>query len=690
MNILDNNATLIQKTASVRVDFGVNKEFTYLIPDSLQSQVIEGSRVRVPFGRRKILGTVLQTQSRSSAPENHELRSIVEVIGTPALLSPQLLELARWISQYYLCPFDLTLKALAPSSVRSRSSIRNRKTQPDEELDASSASFIPSQPLQLTEQQAAALQQIIGLSQDPQPKPLLLFGVTGSGKTEVYLQAIDSLLKVGKGALFLVPEISLTPQTIDRLRARFCHPDSKTDILAILHSGLSDGDRFREWHRIRSGEARLVVGARSAIFAPVQNLGIIVVDEEHESTYKQEESPRYHARDVAVMRGHFEKALVVLGSATPSLESFHNAQRGKYVLAEMPKRVDHSQLPQIRIIDMRQESLRQKGFAVLSETLKQAVQDRLDRGEQIILFLNRRGFATAMICPKCGYVAMCPHCSVTLSYSRRDQQIRCHFCNHHDPAPKQCPQCRDPAIRYQGLGTEKLEDIISKLFPQARVARMDSDTMTHRRDYERTLLRFRMGKLDLLLGTQMISKGLDFPRVTLVGMVYADVGLHAPDFRSSERTLQQLIQVAGRCGRGEIPGEVMVQTFTPEHESIQHGKNHDFVGYYDRECALRNSLQYPPFNPLIKIECSSVQESKASFACAQIQKRLKKQWGESFRILGPAPSPISKLRGKFRYQLLIGNGRMKGLKEFLQKTLEEFPRKGDVRIIADVDPMQLM
>lgn len=503
----------------------------------------------------------------------------------------------------------------------------------------------------------------------------------------------------------LVPEIALTPQTVERLRARFSQvawPPSNggeaesqppaTGILAVLHSGLSQGERFREWQRIRSGEARLVVGARSAIFAPVHQLGIIVVDEEHETTYKQEENPRYHARDVAVMRAHFENAVAVLGSATPSLESFHNSQSGKYTLCRMPDRIDSRKLPVIRVVDMRREMLRQKGFSIFSTPLKSAIQLRLERGEQVILYLNRRGYASSMLCTKCGYVAMCPECSVTLSYHRQAQQLKCHFCGHHQRAPLKCPEpsCADPGIRYSGIGTEKLEEAVSKLFPHARMARMDSDTMTHRRDYERTLLRFKMGKLDILLGTQMIAKGLDFPRVTLVGIVYADVGLHFPDFRSGERTFQQITQVAGRAGRGEVEGEVIVQTFTPAHSAIQFGRRQDFEGFYSEEVRFREPLSYPPFNHLTKIECTAVQESKAEFVAENIKRLLHERVGNSVRVLGPAPAPMARLRGRFRYQLLLRDARRKNLKMILRSILQELPRSGDVMVTADVDPVQML
>lgn len=687
--------------ASVRVDVAVNKSFDYLIPAEWSQPLSVGSRVKVPFGNRTVLGTVLEIKPHQS-DSSIQLKPVIETIGTQAVVSPPLMQLARWMASYYLAPLDMVLRTIAPSIVQKKASMRNRKITLDPELAEASASLLPTEPLPLTDQQRAAVEKILEEKLKPSPKPILLFGVTGSGKTEVYLQTMDRLLQEGKGAILLVPEISLTPQTVERLRSRFskrtADPATGTvrvengGILAVLHSGLSEGERFREWQRVRSGEARLVVGARSAVFAPVKDLGMIIVDEEHEQTYKQEESPRYHARDVAVMRGFFEKAVVVLGSATPSMESFQNGILGKYEVCRMPDRIDTRKLPSIVVVDMRHEILRQKKMTTFSEALRSAVLLRLERGEQTILYLNRRGYASSMICKKCGYVAMCPDCSVALSYHRSEQKLKCHFCGIEQNVPNACPkpECRDPSIRYAGLGTEKLEESVTKMFPDAKVARMDSDTMTKRHDYERTLLRFKMGKIDILLGTQMIAKGLDFPRVTLVGIIYADVGLHLPDFRSGERTFQQITQVAGRAGRGEISGEVIVQTFTPEHSAIRFGRKQDFEAFFNDEVTFRKTLHYPPFNHLMKIEASSEYASKAEYAIEHILKQLQQKLGNTLRALGPAPAPFPKLRGKWRFQLILRDGRRKAVTAALESILAELPRKGDVRVTVDVDPMHML
>ena len=736
------NPPVAEAIAVVRVDVRVNGEFDYTIPPALAGQVVPGARVRVPFGSRTVFGTVLQVKpaipsqpnpsSSSLIPQfswgqalhppvqlgagssSFELKSIIEVVGKTALLTPALLQLVEWMASYYLCPLDLVLRSAAPAIVRRRTSMRHVAPRHEAELDDAAADLVPTQPLSLTPNQAAALEKVINATKTPAAKPILLFGVTGSGKTEVYLQAMSHVLDEGKSAIMLVPEIALTPQTVERLRARFSSdtptttPSSPTpvgarfiapsiqhpasSILAVLHSGLSQGERFREWQRIRSGEARLVVGARSAGFAPVTRLGLIVVDEEHENTYKQEESPRYHARDVAVMRGNFEGAVVVLGSATPSLESFHNTQIGKYDLCRMPERIDGRKLPTIRVVDMRAEISRLKKFQTFSEPLKAAIQLRLERGEQVILYLNRRGYASSMLCKKCGYVAMCPHCSITLSYHLREQKLKCHLCGFHQQAPLVCPRedCRDPSIRYAGLGTEKLEEIMRILCPQARLSGMVSDTMTHRHDYERTLLRFKMGKLDILLGTQMIAKGLDFPRVTLVGIVYADVGLHLPDFRSGERAFQQITQVAGRAGRGEVAGEVIIQTFTPDHLAIRMGRRQDFEGFYREETRFRKELDYPPFNHLTKIECASAQEKHAELMAAHLRQLLEERAGHALRILGPCPAPLGRVRGRHRIHLLLRDGRLKRPKDALRDILAALPRNKDVLVSADVDPMQML
>ncbi len=557
----------------------------------------------------------------------------------------------------------------------------------------------------------------------PKTSTFLLHGVTGSGKTEVYLQAIAHVLEQGKGAIVLVPEISLTPQTVERFKARFSSGQLQT-LVAVLHSHLSAGERHDEWHKIRQGRARIVIGARSAIFAPVEPLGLIIVDEEHEHTYKQEEAPRYHARDVAIMRGQMENAVVVLGSATPSLESYYNSKKGKYTLLELRERVDNQKMPHVRVVDMRQAA-KEKGPPIFSPQLKEAITQRLERGEQTILFLNRRGYSTALQCPKCGYVAQCPNCSLALTYHRPEQKLRCHLCGFVDAVPAACPneKCKNPAIRFAGMGTQKVEETLAKLFPNARIRRMDADTMKRKDDYRKTLGDFRTGKTDILVGTQMIAKGLHFPNVTLVGIIYADLALHQPDFRAGERTFQLLTQVAGRAGRGDIEGEVFVQAFTPFHPAIQYARRHDFTGFYEQEIEFREQLKYPPVSRVALLTLKGRNEDKVKFSAEHLKRDLEKnlqltpQGGASvlasrtenltdgssvasphqnvkseFKdliISGPAPAPLLRAEQFYRYQIMLRTRAMSKLSQALAKTIETLALPNDVTLSVDIDPVNL-
>lgn len=599
--------------------------------------------------------------------------------------------------------------------------------------------ILPSQPLALNENQARALAVITKTMDDraaeknrPEEtakaapaKPsnsnvrtstFLLHGVTGSGKTEIYLQAIAHALEQGRGAIVLVPEISLTPQTVERFKARFSSGKLQT-LVAVLHSHLSAGERHDEWHKIRQGRARIVIGARSAIFAPVEPLGLIIVDEEHEYTYKQEEAPRYHARDVAVMRGQVENAVVVLGSATPSLESFYNCQKGKFTLIELPERVDHQKMPRVRVVDMRQAAYKQKGPPIFSPQLKEAITQRLERGEQTILFLNRRGYSSSLVCEKCGHVCGCPNCSLALTYHRPEQLLRCHICGYSERVPQVCPneKCRNPGIRYSGLGTQKVEDVLGKLFPQARVRRMDADVMKRKDDYRRVLGEFRHGKIDILIGTQMIAKGLHFPNVTLVGIIYADMALHQPDFRAGERTFQLLTQVSGRAGRGEVEGEVFVQAFTPFHPAIQYARRHDFNGFFEQELEFRKQLKYPPFSRVALLTLKGRNEDKVKFSAEHLKRTLESvvqdpkpdaatpgttselglaASGGGLRVTdltisGPAPAPLLRAENFYRYHIMLRTRAMSRLSQVLANTIQTLALPEDVTLTVDIDPVDL-
>ena len=499
--------------------------------------------------------------------------------------------------------------------------------------------ILESKPLTLNPSQASALDAVLLAVANPEiSKPILLLGVTGSGKTEVYLQAAQRALDLGKTVLVLVPEISLTPQTVRRFKSRFA---AMQDQVAVLHSNLSQGERFDEWHRIRKGTARIVIGARSAVFAPLPDLGLILVDEEHENTYKQENVPRYHGRDVAVLRAAFEPCAIVLGSATPSLESWQNTQTEKYQLLRLNERADGQSMPLVRVVDMRLESRKHKGTpAILSEKLRTALEQRIDKGEQSILFLNRRGFARSLQCNACGHSCQCPHCAVALTYHRTDERLVCHVCGYQSIVPRKCPECHDPGILLQGYGTQKVEEVMTKVFPKAKFARIDADTMRRKNALRDTLAAFKAHKIDILIGTQMIAKGLHFPNVTLVGILNADLSLHVPDFRAGERTFQLITQVAGRAGRGELEGEVIVQTFTPHSPSIQYARKHDFDGFSEQEMEFRRQFSFPPYAHCAVLTSRSTHERRAEFTLQTLHLRLTENLPQGITLGEVLPSPL--------------------------------------------------
>ncbi|PTY06990.1 primosomal protein N' [Opitutaceae bacterium EW11] len=516
----------------------------------------------------------------------------------------------------------------------------------------------------------------------------LLHGVTGSGKTEVYLHAIHDAIEAGGSVIFLVPEVALTPQTVARLRGRLqaIAPGMKT---VVWHSHLSEGERFDGWLALATGEARVVVGARSAVFAPVRNLRLIVVDEEHEPAYKQDETPRYHGRDVAVMRAKLANSLCLLGSATPSLESYSNALSGKYQLLQLPQRVDARKLPDIDVVDMRIEVARSRGLTTLSRQLVNAMQARFERREQTILFINRRGYSSSMLCSECGHIEECPHCSIAMTYHRTDETLRCHLCGSERPAPAVCPKCRSVKIRWRGLGTQRVEEAVKRVLPRARIERMDTDTMSKKNRFRQVLSEFRAGKIDVLVGTQMIGKGLDFPNVTLVGLVDADISMHVPDFRANERTFQLLVQVAGRAGRGDRAGEVVVQTFTPQAEAIQFSRHADFIGFSENELKIRRDFKYPPFRHLIHHLFRGPNPEKLAFFAEQWARRVEKDLGDRVELRGPVPSPIEKIKDEYRYQLWYFTPQVTKVVAELAKLRAEFAWPEDIVQVLDVDPVNL-
>jgi primosomal protein N' (replication factor Y) len=537
----------------------------------------------------------------------------------------------------------------------------------------------------LNPHQLTAYEKIEAALRANQFQAFLLQGVTGSGKTEVYLRAIDACLALGRGALLLVPEIALTPSVAGQFAHRF------GDRVAILHSAFHDAERAEQWRRIRGGLAGVVVGTRSGVFAPVQNLGLIVVDEEHDHSYKQQETPRYHGRDVAVYRAQACGACVVLGSATPSLESRYNAERGKYQLLDLPERIERRPMPHVELIDMRQEFLQTRKQATFSRRLEDAIAERLKSGEQSMLLLNRRGFSSFVTCRACGWRMECPNCAVTLTWHRRDRRMLCHYCDTAQRTPTRCPQCDSEYLQYIGTGAEKAEDELHHEFPQARIARMDRDTVSGKRHFETILQGFRDGDYDVLVGTQMIAKGHDIPNVTLVGIVSADIGLGMPDFRAAERTFQLLTQAAGRAGRGDLAGQVLIQTVNPEHYAVRFAAAQDYQLFYEKEIQFRRLMRYPPFSALANVLVRSERQEQALAMSSELGQLLDPP-PEGLKVLGPAEAPVPRLRNEFRYQLLLKAASRKRLNEVLQMLRRHaVDRKWSATgLVIDVDPMTLM
>jgi primosomal protein N' (replication factor Y) len=550
----------------------------------------------------------------------------------------------------------------------------------------SGGEIVASIPPTLNEEQSAVVASVGGSLAKKKFAVHLLHGVTGSGKTEVYLRAVEQVLAAGGSAIYLVPEVALTPQTVSRLRGRFEAGGHRT---VVWHSHLSEGERLDGWSALASGKARVVVGARSAVFAPVRDLRLIVVDEEHEPAYKQDETPRYHGRDVAVYRAKLAGATCLLGSATPSLESFANARGGKYKLDVLTKRVDDKRLPDFQIVDMRVEVMRSRGLVTLSRLLVDHMHARFERREQTILFINRRGYSSAMQCRKCGHVEECLHCSVAMTYHRADETLKCHLCGHQRGAPSVCPACAAPDIRWRGLGTQRVEEAVRRVLPRARLERVDTDTMAKRHRFRQILGDFRAGRIDVLIGTQMIGKGLDFPNVTLVGLVDADLSMHVPDFRANERTFQLLVQVAGRAGRGDRAGEVVVQTFTPKADAVQFAKRADFHGFAEAELGVRHRFQYPPYRHLIHHLFRGPNAEKIQFLAEHWVKEVAKALGDAVEIRGPTPAPIEKVKDEYRYRVWYFCSSATKVVPVLTKLQTTVNWPDDVTQVLDVDPMSV-
>lgn len=731
---------------------GLNQVYDYTVPEGLRERIRIGQVVTVPFGRRRVNGFVVGFAEKPQI-EAGRVKDILKINTEELLFDEEMLKLLKWIAAYYKSYLIKVIKTAIPTGLvsgrvgkkrigylklnqpaeKTRELVKKLKKRAPKQarvlqiLLESKRSYSKSKlaemagtssgtvsrllekgylkyveeveerrpvlekdelvtrPFKPTAAQAGVIRAISGSIKEGSHKIFLLHGVTGSGKTEVYLQVIEEVLQAGKGAIVLVPEISLTPLMVRRFYSRF------GDEVAVLHSNLSLGERYDEWRRLKRGDARIAIGARSAIFAPVNNLGLIILDEEHENSYKQGENPYYHAREVALKRGKILEIPVVLGSATPSVESFYWAKRGRFHYLELPERINQDKLPPVKIIDMREE-LKKGNTSFLSHDLERAIEDSLARDEQVLIFLNRRGYANFILCRECGHVIKCQNCDISLTYHAGANHLRCHYCDFTRKVPKNCPQCGSKYIREFGIGTERVEEELSRIFPGAVIDRMDVDTTTRKGSHRKILAKLERGDTDILVGTQMIAKGHDYPNISVVGVITADTILNIPDFRSAERTFQLLTQVAGRTGRGDKAGKVIIQTYTPGHYSILAASRHDYTGFFQQEIKLREKLFYPPFAWLTNIVVQGYEESSVMVGAQKLGKFLQQYHKYIDEILGPSPAPINKLRKRFRWQLIL-KFRDWNLRNFVLTELEKrflIEQQGDVVFNIDVDPLKML
>ena len=671
----------------VAVPYPVDKLFTYRVPEALRGRVRPGSRVVVPFGRRRVTGYVIG--AAAPPPSTVRVKEIAGCIDDEPLLTSELIDLARRISDYYVHPIGEVMRAVLPASIRGKA----RPPAEDGGGDAADAAFpAEAECPELTPDQVRAFEDIRAALSAGRGGRFLLHGVTGSGKTEVYLRCIDEALRAGKSALVLIPEIALMPQTTARFRRRF------GDSVAVLHSRLSGAQRAAIWRAARAGETTVVIGARSAVFAPLRNLGIIVVDEEQDASYKQEEKPHYNAVTVAGFRAEREGAVLLLGSATPSLETYEGSRRGEIGRLVLRSRPGGLELPRVDIVDMRERD------GIVSEELLNAIEACLARREQAVVLINRRGHASFIQCRSCGWTDRCPNCSISLTFHSRGQRLLCHYCAHEEGVPEACPKCGGYRIMHRGVGTQRIEMELTNLMPGVRVIRMDLDTTAGRRGHLAVLERFARGERDILLGTQMVAKGHHYPNVTVVGVVSADRGLHFPDFRSAEKTFRLLFQAAGRTGRGEKGGRVVIQTYAPDHYIYQFLAKHDYDGFAEHELEMRRALGYPPAGRLVLFTVSSRSreqaERGAEAAAAAVSKRLAAEGGAwalptslgdgRGEVLGPTPALVEWLRGTYRIQILV-KGRFDPplARELVHAAQESIGAARGAELQWDVDPMSL-
>lgn len=735
------------KFVSVILDVSVDKLLDYGLDHAQAAVAKRGMRVEVPVRGHLRTGYIYSIKDQSDFPR---ILGVKRILSESEVITEDLFELALWMAKYYCVTLRETIHMMLPAIVRKDTQhkqqlfvmraktrdelkehcekIRNKSSAQAAVLDVMlkvikgillselleetqgsrspvdtlakqgflqvdivrvdrspliSEDYFQTKPKALNPEQALALEKIVGSLEHNRFETHLLYGVTGSGKTEVYLQAIDKALKLNKGTIMLVPEISLTAQTIERFRSRF---EGK---IAILHHRLSQGERFDEWHKIRRGEAKIVIGARSAVFSPVNDLGLIIVDEEHESSYKQNDSaPCYHARDIAVMRGKFSNSAVILGSATPSLESYHNANCGKYTLSILNQRADAASMPNFTIVDMKVEYAKAKSYTSFSEVLLNGIKERQIKGEQTILFLNRRGYHTTMICQGCSQAVRCQHCDVALTFHLGDNNLACHLCNYtFSPPPKECPSCRSAnTMKYRGVGTEQVQKALHAVLPGIRTMRMDADTTKHKGSHQRLLRDFGTGKADVLIGTQMIAKGLHFPEVTLVGVLNSDTSLNIPDFRASETAFQLITQVAGRAGRGQMRGEVIVQTCLPDNATIGYAARQDYNKFFDDEIEVRKLFNYPPFASLAKLTFSGIDSSATRRAAETLRAQLAKVLPKDFELHAVIPAGHAKIKDKFRFQLLVRGPSIYPVSNALAALKENSPLPKGVHLLIDINP----
>ena len=727
----------------------IDKPLDYLVPEALLNDVEPGRRVLVPLGRgnRRVTGYCVEVGIQPTG--GRRLKALAEVIDDRALVSPHMLRVTQWMAERYFCTWGQVLQAILPAGVRKSAGTRlvtrvrldegvvealgdlklsakqravvqhlAQQAEPQTPADIAAAlacsqapitalrrkgilrsdvqrirSDLPEEkpvareaPHNLNPEQQKALDTILAVLERREHATLVMHGVTGSGKTEVYIRAIDEVVSYGRQAIVLVPEISLTPQTEARFRSRF-------DQVAVLHSHQSDAVRHAHWDRIVRGDVQVVVGPRSAIFAPTPHLGLIVIDEEHETTFKQESTPRYHAREVARRRAEIEGVPLVLGSATPSLETWHRAQQGTYGLISLPNRVENRPLPAVGTIDLRMEFRRRNSRGAVGRQLHIAITEALKAGGQVILLLNRRGYSTHIQCPACGEVVLCPECEIALTHHRVRDVAVCHYCNHERPTPRSCPKCNFVGIRHSGMGTQKLEAEIRARFPEATCQRMDTDSMQKPGSHAVALDRFRRGETQILLGTQMIAKGLDFPNVTLVGVINADTALHMPDFRAGERTFQLVTQVAGRTGRGPKGGRVLVQTYEPDHMAIRAAVLHDYEAFADGELPSRERRRFPPFTEVVRIVARGPLEATTKAFMDQIWEVIAKQIAANeldVHKLGPAAAPMPKLRGNYRYCLQLQSVDGEALRQAVREAAKTIREPDEIQWYIDVDAVDML